>query len=164
MTAGTLTLALVGADQDVPLVTGGRRRYVNLDYAASAPCLASVKEAVDELVPWYSSVHRGAGFKSQLCTEAYEGAREELRCFLGGRPGDAVIFTRNTTDAVNLLASALPDDTTVFVFASEHHGNLLPWRRRDLVCLPVPPSPGEATSTTCCGPTCPTGRKPARPT
>ena len=56
-----------------------QRRYVNLDYAASAPCLASVKHAVDELLPWYSCVHRGAGFKSQLCTEAYEGARDSSR-------------------------------------------------------------------------------------
>ena len=55
--AGT---ALVGADVEVPLVVGGVRRYVNLDYAASAPCLVAVKQAVDALLPWYSSVHRGA--------------------------------------------------------------------------------------------------------
>lgn len=144
MTAVAPALALVGDDQNVPLVTGGQRRYVNLDYAASAPCLASVRQAVDELLPWYSSVHRGAGFKSQLCTEAYEGARDAVRSFLGARVTDAVIFTRNTTDAVNLLASALPADTEVFVFASEHHANLLPWRHRNLTCLPVPPSPGDA--------------------
>jgi hypothetical protein len=44
-------LALVGSEVEVPLVIGGWRRYVNLDYAASAPCLVSVKQAVDELLP-----------------------------------------------------------------------------------------------------------------
>ncbi|MHB8323215.1 MAG: aminotransferase class V-fold PLP-dependent enzyme, partial [Candidatus Dormibacteria bacterium] len=61
-------LELVGFDQWVPLVTGSRRRYVNLDYAASTPVLRPVKDAVDALIPWYSSVHRGAGYKSQVST------------------------------------------------------------------------------------------------
>lgn len=54
-------LRIVGHDLTVPLVTGGLRRYANLDHAASAPCLVAVKDAVDALLPWYSSVHRGAG-------------------------------------------------------------------------------------------------------
>ena len=137
-------LALVGSDVEVPLVTGGWQRYVNLDYAASAPCLVSVKQAVDELLPWYSSVHRGAGFKSQLATAAYEESRDAVRSFVGGRPDDAVIFTRNTTDALNLLAAALPPEAEVFVFAAEHHANLLPWRRGHLTVLPVPASPADA--------------------
>ena len=64
--------ATVGADLRVPLVTGGTVDYANLDHAASAPCLADVKAAVDELLPWYASVHRGAGFASQVCTRVYE--------------------------------------------------------------------------------------------
>jgi selenocysteine lyase/cysteine desulfurase len=136
--------ALVGADVTVPLVGGGRTRYVNLDYAASAPCLVSVNKAVAELLPWYSSVHRGAGYKSQLCTEAYEGARDEVREFVGGRPGDVVVFTRNTTDATNLLAAALPPDAEVVAFAGEHHANLLPWRRRHCTLLPLPSCPSDA--------------------
>jgi selenocysteine lyase/cysteine desulfurase len=137
-------LALVGADISVPLVDGGERRYVNLDYAASAPCLAAVKDAVDELLPWYSSVHRGTGYKSQLTTEAYEGAREAVRDFVGGRADDVVVFTRNTTDATNLLASALPPDAEVIAFAAEHHANLLPWRRRHLNLLPLPAGADDA--------------------
>jgi selenocysteine lyase/cysteine desulfurase len=136
--------ALIGDGVMVPLVGGGERRYVNLDYAASAPCLASVKRAVDDLLPWYSSVHRGAGFKSQLTTDAYEGARDVVRDFVGGRADDVVVFTRNTTDSANLLAAALPPDTRVLAFAAEHHANLLPWRRRDFTMLPLPASPGEA--------------------
>ncbi|MGH3905205.1 MAG: aminotransferase class V-fold PLP-dependent enzyme [Pseudonocardiaceae bacterium] len=137
-------LALVGSELDVPLVTGGRRRYVNLDYAASAPCLASVKLAVDALLPWYASVHRGAGYKSRLATEAYEAARVAVWSFVGGRASDTVVFTRNTTDAINLLAAALPPDAEVIAFASEHHANLLPWRRHRVTYLPVPASPAEA--------------------
>ena len=119
--------------------------YANLDYAASAPCLAAVQDAVAEALPYYSSVHRGAGYASQLTTARYEQARQTVRKFLGARTDDAVIFTRNTTDAMNLLAQALPPGTTVVVFESEHHAALLPWgRRHRTVRLPVPRSPGEA--------------------
>lgn len=137
-------LRLVGDGADVPLVTGQRARYVNLDYAASAPALEAVAQAVDALLGWYSSVHRGAGFKSRAATAAYEGAREAVRLFVGARPDDAVIFTRNTTDAINLVAATLPDQTPVIAFAGEHHANLLPWQRSAAQFLPVPESPAEA--------------------
>jgi selenocysteine lyase/cysteine desulfurase len=139
----TVDLSLIGADTPVPLVTGGTVRYTNLDYAASAPCLRVVKTAVDALLPWYSSVHRGAGWKSQVTTEAYEGARVSVSRFVNARPDDCVLFVRNTTDAINLLASAVPAGTAVVVFASEHHANLLPWYRGEVVVLPIPRTPGE---------------------
>ena len=126
---GSESLRLVGAETEVPLVTGGTRRYVNLDYAASAPALQAVHDAVEELLGWYSSVHRGAGFKSRASTAAYEGARESIRAFVNGRDDDAVIITRNTTDSINLLAGTLPPGTHVVAFAGEHHANLLPWKR-----------------------------------
>lgn len=112
----------------VPLVTGGDIGYANLDHAASAPCLDAVRTAVDEFLPWYASVHRGAGFASQVSTRLYERTRDVLRRFVDARSGDSVIFTRNTTDAFNLLAKALPRKTSVVVFDSEHHAALLPWR------------------------------------
>lgn len=136
------SLRLVGAETMVPLVTGGERRYLNLDYAASAPALVCVADAVTELLEWYSSVHRGAGFKSRAATAAYEGARESIRRFVGARDDDAVIITRNTTDAINLLSIALPEAVRVIGFAGEHHANLLPWQRRPgSTILPVPTSP-----------------------
>lgn len=140
---GSDLLRLVGAETDVPLVTGGARRYVNLDYAASAPALVRVADAVTELLDWYSSVHRGAGFKSRAATAAYEGARESIRRFVKARPGDAVIITRNTTDAINLLAGTVPEGTHVVAFAGEHHANLLPWKRCGVRYLDVPESPAE---------------------
>jgi selenocysteine lyase/cysteine desulfurase len=140
---GSDLLRLVGADTEVPLVTGGTRRYINLDYAASAPALQSVHDAVEELLGWYSSVHRGAGFKSRASTAAYEGARESIRSFVNARADDAVIITRNTTDSINLLAGTLPEGTHVVAFAGEHHANLLPWKRIGARYLPVPESPAE---------------------
>ena len=136
-------LHLVGEDLDVPLITGGTRRQVNLDFAASAPPLVEVADAVAEMAQWYSSVHRGAGWKSQVATAAYEGAREAVARFLGTPADDAIVFTRNTTDSANLLASSLPEGTRVFAFAVEHHANMLPWRRHDVRYLPIPRTPEE---------------------
>ncbi|MGH3760887.1 aminotransferase class V-fold PLP-dependent enzyme [Actinophytocola sp.] len=123
---------VVGARLTVPLVDGRRVPYANLDHAASAPCLAAVRDAVDELLPWYASVHRGAGLASQVSTKVYERAREVVRRFVGARRTDAVVFTRNTTDALNLLARALPrtggTGTSVVRFDTDHHAALLPWR------------------------------------
>ena len=141
---GSELLRLVGADTVVPLVTGEERRYINLDYAASAPALASVARAVEALLEWYSSVHRGAGFKSRAATAAYEGAREAVRSFFNASPDDAVLFTRNTTDSINLLAGTLPEGTHVVAFAGEHHANLLPWKRCGVRFLGVPESQDQA--------------------
>jgi selenocysteine lyase/cysteine desulfurase len=137
------SLRLVGQDAQVPLVTGETVRYVNLDYAASAPALQTVADAVAEFMPWYSSVHRGAGFKSRAATAAYEGAREAVRAFFNARPDDSIVFTRNTTDSINLMASTLPETTRIIGFAGEHHANLLPWKRCASVFLPIAASPEE---------------------
>jgi selenocysteine lyase/cysteine desulfurase len=136
--------AVVGSRLTVPLVTGERVGYANLDHAASAPCLAPVRDAVDELLPWYASVHRGAGFASRVSTQVYEQARETVRTFLGARHGDAVVFTRNTTDALNLLARALPRHTSVVLFDTEHHAALLPWRGPHVRRIATPNSPAAA--------------------
>ncbi len=94
---------LIGADTVVPCIDGRTRRYVNLDYAASTPVMPAVWDAVEAFVPWYSSVHRGSGLKSQLSTTAFEDARDAVAEFVGARADDAVIFVRNTTEAINVL-------------------------------------------------------------
>lgn len=134
--------AVLGADLEVPVKGGRLVGYANLDYAASAPCLEPVSAAVAAALPAYSSVHRGAGYASQLTTARYEQARHTVRAFAGARPDDAVVFTRNTTDATNLLARCLPEGTTTVVFDSEHHASLLPWERS--VRLAPPAFPGAA--------------------
>src|SRR3569833_329268 len=112
-------LRVVGENVSVPLADGGTVPYANLDYAASAPCLEPVRAAIDAALPYYSSVHRGAGYASQVTTDRYEQARETVRAFVGAWQLDAVGFTRNTTAALHLLAHALPQGTTVVVFESE---------------------------------------------
>jgi selenocysteine lyase/cysteine desulfurase len=134
---------LVGADTTVPCVDGRPRRYANLDYAASAPVMTAVWEAVEAFLPWYSSVHRGSGVKSQVSTAAYEDARHAVCDFVGGRAEDAVVFVRNTTEAVNVLSAALPAGTRVLSSAIEHHSAMLPWRRHDLRLLGFTASPDE---------------------
>lgn len=84
-----------------------------------------------EYMPWYSSVHRGAGFKSRLSTEAYEAARHIIGQFVGADPKDhAVVFGRNTTDAINKVAArlGLRKHDVVLISGLEHHSNDLPWR------------------------------------
>ena len=127
---------LIGADTLVPCGDGRPQRYVNLDYAASTPVMAAVWDAVEAFVPWYSSVHRGSGVKSRVSTAAFEAAREAVAEFVGARAGDEVVFVRNTTEGINVLAAALPDGARVLSSPVEHHANMLPWRRHDLRLLP----------------------------
>lgn len=131
-------LPVVGGDLPAPLVTGECRPYANLDYAASAPALAGVASHVNELLPYYASVHRGAGYASQVSTGVYESARAIVANAVGARDDDVVVFTRNTTDAFNLLAGCVPTGAgDVLVLDLEHHANLLPWRDQRYRCLPV---------------------------
>jgi selenocysteine lyase/cysteine desulfurase len=111
----------------VPLVNGESRRYVNLDYAASAPSLRAVADHVTATLPYYASIHRGAGYTSQVSTRLYEAARLSVARFVGAPDDDLVIFTRNTTDSLNVLAGCLPEGSDVVVLDIEHHANLLPW-------------------------------------
>jgi selenocysteine lyase/cysteine desulfurase len=73
-------------DAVVPLLDGSKRMYVNLDNAASTPALNSVQDAVNNFLTYYSSVHRGTGFKSQISTHAYGVAREIVIEFVGADP------------------------------------------------------------------------------
>ncbi|GHI24623.1 hypothetical protein Shyd_59940 [Streptomyces hydrogenans] len=98
--------------------------YAALDYAASAPALQRVWDDVAAYAPYYGSVHRGAGYLSQLSTDLFEQSRVTVAEFLDCREGDQVVFTRSTTDSLNLLAQVVPADCQVFVFETEHHASL----------------------------------------
>ncbi|GAA2949000.1 hypothetical protein GCM10020227_15100 [Streptomyces flavovirens] len=80
-------LPVLGADVTVPLVTGGDVTYAALDYAASAPALQRVWDDVAAYAPYYGSVHRGAGYLSQLSTDLFESSRATVAEFLGCREG-----------------------------------------------------------------------------
>lgn len=118
---------LADAGLEVPVLGGRSVRHVNLDVAASAPAFAVVATQVGRVLPYYASVHRGTGYLSQASTALVEDARAAVAAHVGARPDDHVVFTRNTTDALNLLASAVPGETVVL--DAEHHANLLPWER-----------------------------------
>lgn len=117
---------LADAVAQVPLVDGSTARFVNFDYAASAPPLASVHRTVTRSLSYYASIHRGQSYLSRVSTAAYERARDTVARLTGARSGDVVVFTRNTTDALNLLAAAVPG--RVVYLDVEHHANLLPWQ------------------------------------
>ena len=97
-----------------------------------------------EFLPWYSSVHRGAGYKSRAATDAYEQARAAILAVrrAAEHGDDVAIICRNTTEAINHLAYRLrlDADDVVVTTVVEHHANLLPWaraaRRRFVECGP----------------------------
>ena len=136
---------LVGNGLLVPCLDGMERPAVELDQAASTQAHPDAVARVEEFLPWYSSVHRGAGFRSRRATAAYESARRTVLAFAGRDPdgSDVAIFCRNTTEAINHLAYRLrlaPDDVVVTTVV-EHHANLLPWgrmaTRRYVECSPA---------------------------
>lgn len=131
LTIANIREHIVGVNAQVPLLDGSSRPYVNFDNAATTPALRPVMECVDEFLGWYSSVHRGAGYKSQLSTRIYEQTREIVLDFVGA---DAerytVIYGKNSTEVLNKVARGLrfePGDV-VLTSLMEHHSNLLPWR------------------------------------
>ena len=118
-------------------------RHVNghplvfLDSAASSQRPRSVIEAVDHYeTHCHANVHRGVHALSQAATEAFEGARERVRRFLNARSAKEIIFTRGTTEAINLVANSwarprLGPGDEILITWLEHHANIVPWQ---MVC------------------------------
>ncbi|MBO6824573.1 MAG: cysteine desulfurase [Sneathiella sp.] len=110
------------------------KRLTFLDSGASAQkpqvVLDAVKSAYAET---YANVHRGVHYLSQKSTELYEGARETVRAHLNAESLDEVIFTKNTTEAINLVAQsyglmALKPGDEIILSYLEHHSNIVPWQ------------------------------------
>ena len=123
----------MGLDQRVPLFDGRLAPYINLDNAATTPPLRDVVDALERFLPFYSSVHRGSGFKSRISTALYEEAHDTVARFVGAdTAGHTVIFGKNTTEAINKLACRYPLTRRNVVLSTvmEHHSNDLPWRGR----------------------------------
>jgi selenocysteine lyase/cysteine desulfurase len=128
----TATPRLVGDEITSSCLDGSQRRYLDFDFAASTGALSSVAQAVTDFLPLYSSVHRGAGYKSIAASAAYESARHAVFSFARrDERDDVVILVRNTTEAINHLAYrlGLHRDDVVVTTVVEHHANLLPWGR-----------------------------------
>ncbi|NLJ99309.1 MAG: aminotransferase class V-fold PLP-dependent enzyme [Tissierellia bacterium] len=123
-----------GVNTLVPLADESKVPYINFDNAATTPPFISVMDKINDFCPYYSSVHRGTGYKSILSTQLYEQARNIVLDFVKGDPSyHTVIFLQNTTQAINKLSYRLMDeiqDDIVLSTYMEHHSNDLPWRYR----------------------------------
>ncbi|MEQ1714809.1 MAG: cysteine desulfurase [Hyphomicrobium sp.] len=106
---------------------------IYLDSAASAQKPRSVLEAMDHAYRFeYANVHRGLHHLSNVATENFEAARETVRRFLNAGSSDEIIFTRNATSAINLVANALGQNEIgegdeIVLSIMEHHANIVPW-------------------------------------
>ncbi|MBW2713213.1 MAG: aminotransferase class V-fold PLP-dependent enzyme, partial [Deltaproteobacteria bacterium] len=107
---------------------------VYLDSAASAQKPQVVIDALSDFYEkGYANIHRGVYKLSQDATEAYEHARSVVRDFLGAAEAREIIFTRGTTEAINLVAqtcgrSALGQGDEILITEMEHHSNIVPWQ------------------------------------
>lgn len=110
---------------------------VYLDNAASTIPFQKVKDVADEFLFTYGSLHRGSGINSEKSTNAYEKARETILSILDGTEDDCVIFTSNTTDAINKFALIYPfkENDVVLTSDIEHTSNYLPWLKHAKVQL-----------------------------
>ena len=122
--------------EDFPILKRGVRgkRLVYLDNAATTQKPQSV---IDRIVRYYteenSNVHRGVHLLSEVATAAYEGARTTVKHFLNARDEKEIIFTKGTTDGINLVASSwgranVSSGDEVLISAIEHHSNIVPWQ------------------------------------
>ena len=121
---------------DFPIL--GRKVYdrplVYLDNAATTQKPRSVVEAItDEYYNVNANVHRGVHYLSQQATDLHEEAREKVRRFINARSTSEIIFTRGTTESLNLVASSFCDEfmqegDEVIVSVMEHHSNIVPWQ------------------------------------
>ena len=122
--------------EDFPIL--GREVYgrplVYLDNAATTQKPRCVVEAItDEYYNVNANVHRGVHYLSQQATDLHEAAREKVRLFINARSTNEIIFTRGTTESLNLVVSSFCDGMMqegdeVIVSVMEHHSNIVPWQ------------------------------------
>jgi cysteine desulfurase/selenocysteine lyase len=109
------------------------KKLVYLDNAASAQKPRAVLDRIQHAyTSEYANVHRGLHYLANAATEAYEGAREKVAGFLNARRKEEVIFTRNATEAINLVAASfggerIKDGDEIVLSIMEHHSNIVPW-------------------------------------
>jgi len=121
---------------DFPILT--RKIYDKpLVYLDNAATTQKPQVVIDRIVNYYSeencNIHRGVHFLSQLATTAFENTREQIASFINAPAKEEVIFTKGTTESINLVASSfgrkvLGKDDEVLITALEHHSNLVPWQ------------------------------------
>ncbi|AEQ51548.1 cysteine desulfurase [Pelagibacterium halotolerans] len=109
------------------------KRLVYLDSGASAQKPVQVLDRMDHAYRHeYANVHRGLHTLANRATEAFEGAREKVRAFLNAERVEEIVFTRSTTEAINLVASSfagprIGEGDEIVISIAEHHSNIVPW-------------------------------------
>lgn len=121
---------------------------IYLDNGATTQKPRQVVETItDEYYSVNANVHRGVHFLSQQATELHEASRETVRRFINARSSNEIVFTRGTTESINLLASSFADSQMkegdeVIVSVMEHHSNIVPWQlqaaRKGIVLKVIP--------------------------
>jgi selenocysteine lyase/cysteine desulfurase len=122
---------IVGLDKEIPIRGDMFVKYINFDNAATTPPFISALNSIIHFCPWYSSIHRGMGYKSMISSRVYEEARAKILKFVGAEEkGNTVIFVKNATEGLNKLSYRLIQDRNWVVLSTwmEHHSNDLPWR------------------------------------
>ncbi len=113
---------------------GTDRRLVFLDSAASSQRPVQVLDAMDDIYRHsYANVHRGVYQLAERATNAYEGARRATARFIGATNSDEIVFTKNATESINLVAHSwgranLREGDAVVLTLMEHHANIVPWQ------------------------------------
>lgn len=124
---------ILGINTKIPLLNGYYIQAINFDNAATTPPFIPVIKEIISFLPWYSSIHRGFGYKSQLSSKIYEKTRKVVCNFVNADFNtNTVIFVKNTTEAINKLSNILYEKHSSSVVLStdmEHHSNDLPWRK-----------------------------------
>ena len=123
----------------------GDKDLIYLDNAATAQKPLQVIQAMDEAALYRNAnIHRGVHFLSREATEAHERARKTVAKFIGAESSDEVLFTRGTTESINLVAHSygrkfLKPGDEVIVSVMEHHSNIVPWQLLEgIKVVPVP--------------------------
>ncbi|TVQ57309.1 MAG: aminotransferase class V-fold PLP-dependent enzyme, partial [Spirulina sp. DLM2.Bin59] len=110
------------------------RPLIYLDSAATSQKPQAVLDALDHYYQWdNANVHRGAHALSARATTAYEGARDKVAAFIGAASRNEIVFTRNASEAINLVAyswgmTTLQPGDEIILSMMEHHSNLVPWQ------------------------------------
>ena len=98
---------VVGLGAPVPTLGGRAVPFVNLDNMATTPAFRAVVDAVEEMLPYYASVHGGTGYKSRVCGEAFDDAAATIGGFVGADPArDVAVFTDSLAEAIALVDEA----------------------------------------------------------
>jgi len=127
---------ICGVDEKIPLKDGSLVTPINFDNAATTPPLNTVLQEIISFSPWYSSIHRGSGYKCELSSNLYENSRSLVMDFVNAGKENVVIYVKNTTEAINKLSFRLCDGIKKSLILStdmEHHSNDLPWRDKYIV-------------------------------